>query len=98
MTEHIRRAAPGDEADITAMIHELAEFERAAEECTVTETHIRTALFGERPIAYAHVVEVDGAIAATALWFLNFSTWPRFFAETCVWQGVVKRKCLSCKE
>ena len=74
MTEHIRRAAPGDEADITAMIHELAEFERAAEECTVTETHIRTALFGERPIAYAHVVEVDGAIAATALWFLNFST------------------------
>ena len=75
MTEHIRRAAPGDEADITAMIHELAEFERAAEECTVTETHIRTALFGERPIAYAHVVEVDGAIAATALWFLNFSTW-----------------------
>ena len=75
MTEHIRRAAPGDEADITAMIHELAEFERAAEECIVTETHIRTALFGERPIAYAHVVEVDGAIAATALWFLNFSTW-----------------------
>jgi GNAT superfamily N-acetyltransferase len=75
LTENIRRAAPGDEAEITAMIHELADFERAADECTVTETHIRTALFGERPIAYAHVAEVDGAIAATALWFLNFSTW-----------------------
>ncbi len=75
MTEHIRRAQPGDEAEITAMIHELAEFERAIEECTVTETQIRTALFGERPVAYAHMAEVDGAVAATALWFLNFSTW-----------------------
>ena len=30
MTEIIRRAQPGDEAELTAMIHELAEFERAS--------------------------------------------------------------------
>ncbi len=75
MTERIRRAAPGDEADITAMIHELAEFEHAAEECVVSETQIRSALFDDRPTAYAHVAEVDGQVAASALWFLNFSTW-----------------------
>ncbi len=75
MTEHIRRAEPRDAADITAMIHELAEFERAAGDCTVRETQIRTAIFGDPPTVRAHVAEVDGEVAAAALWFLNFSTW-----------------------
>ncbi|AWT52897.1 GNAT family N-acetyltransferase [Mycolicibacterium smegmatis] len=75
MTELIRRARPGDEVEITAMIRELAEFERASDECTVTEEQLHTALFGDKPVAYAHVVEVDGQAAATAVWFLNFSTW-----------------------
>lgn len=71
----VRRAATDDVTDITAMIHELAEFEHAAQHCTVTEKQITAALFSETPTAYAHVVEVDGQIAAMALWFLNFSTW-----------------------
>jgi GNAT superfamily N-acetyltransferase len=75
MSRRVRRAAPGDEADLTAMIHELAEFEHAAERCTVTETQMRAALFGESPTVHAHVAEVDGQIAGGALWFLNFSTW-----------------------
>lgn len=75
MSERIRLARKGDEAEITAMIYELAEFERLTDQCVVTETQIATALFGERPTAYAHIVEVDGQAAATALWFLNFSTW-----------------------
>ncbi|CDO87418.1 GCN5 family acetyltransferase [Mycobacterium triplex] len=75
MSENIRRAAPEDAAAITDMIHALAEFEHAADHCTVTEKQISTALFGNSPIAHAHVAEVDGAIAAMALWFVNFSTW-----------------------
>lgn len=75
MTEHIRRAIQKDAADITDMIHALAEFERAAEQCTVTETQICTALFGSSPTVHGHVAEVDGEIAAMALWFVNFSTW-----------------------
>lgn len=75
MTERIRRARPGDEVDLTAMIHELADFERAGAECTVTETQIGAAVFGDPPTVQAHVAEVDGEIAAGALWFANFSTW-----------------------
>ncbi len=75
MTELIRRARPGDEAEIVAMIEELAAFEKASAECTVTETQMRAALFAEQPIAFAHMVEVDGQPAATAVWFRNFSTW-----------------------
>ncbi|RUP06267.1 MAG: GNAT family N-acetyltransferase [Mycobacterium sp.] len=75
MSAQIRRATPADVADITAMIHQLAEFEHAADECTVTEKQIATALFGDSPTVYGHVAESDGQVAAMALWFLNFSTW-----------------------
>ena len=71
----IRRAEPGDEVELTAMIHELAEFERAGHECTVTESHLRTALFGDVPTVQGHIAEEDGKTAAGALWFRNFSTW-----------------------
>lgn len=71
----IRPARPGDETDIVAMIHELALFERAPEECTVTESQISAALFGDDAIAHCHLAEVDGHTAAMALWFRNFSTW-----------------------
>ena len=75
MTERIRRAVPADGAAITAMIHGLARFERAAEQCTVNETQVSAALFTEPATLRAHVAEVDGEVAAMALWFLNFSTW-----------------------
>jgi GNAT superfamily N-acetyltransferase len=75
MTGIIRRAIPEDAADITDMIHALAEFEHAADQCTVTEKQISTALFGDPPTVYGHVAELDGEIAAMGLWFLNFSTW-----------------------
>jgi len=61
--------------ELTAMIHELAEFERASADCTVTESQLRDALFGDHPTVYGHIAEVDGQAAAGALWFRNFSTW-----------------------
>jgi GNAT superfamily N-acetyltransferase len=75
VTELIRRVRPGDEVELTAMIHELAEFEHAAQECTVTESQLRDALFGDQPTVHGHIAEVDGDAAAGALWFRNFSTW-----------------------
>jgi len=75
MTESIRRVQPGDEVELIAMIHELAAFERAPELCTITESQLRAALFGDAPTVHGHIVEVDGEAAAGALWFYNFSTW-----------------------
>lgn len=71
----IRPARRGDETEIAAMIHELAEFERAPEQCTVTESDVTAALFGDDPPARCHIAEVDGETAAMAVWFRNFSTW-----------------------
>ena len=72
---NIRLAEPGDEAEIVAMIYELAVFEKAPEECTVTENQITAALFGDDAVASCHLVEIGGEVAAMALWFRNFSTW-----------------------
>lgn len=75
MTSRIRLAAPGDVVEIVAMIHELALFERAPEQCTVTGSQLTAALFGDDAVASCHIIEVDGETAAMALWFRNFSTW-----------------------
>ncbi|MCX5044571.1 GNAT family N-acetyltransferase [Aldersonia sp. NBC_00410] len=71
----IRRAEPDDVPAIVALVHELADYERAADECTVTVEQLHTALFGPSPAVYAHVAVAAGEIVGTAVWFLNFSTW-----------------------
>ena len=75
MNALIRAAARGDEPVIVAMIRELAEFERAPEQCTVTEPQITAALFGDDPTAHCLIAECDGDAAAMALWYRTFSTW-----------------------
>jgi GNAT superfamily N-acetyltransferase len=71
----IRPARPGDETHIVELIHELALFEKAPEECTITESQLSEALFGDDAVMHCYLAEVDGHTAAVALWFRNFSTW-----------------------
>lgn len=74
----IRRAVPGDVDEILAMIRELAEYERLAEEAVATPSQLHAALFGPAPAVYAYVVDDDpkaGTLAGFAIYFLNFSTW-----------------------
>jgi L-amino acid N-acyltransferase YncA len=71
----IRRATAADVEAMVGLVYELAEYEKARHECSLTSEQLRTALFGPDPALYAHVVEVDGVIVGTAIWFLNFSTW-----------------------
>ncbi len=66
---------PDDVPAVVAFVHELAEYEREPESCLLTEAQLRTAVFGERPAVFGHVAVVDGSVAATALWFVTFSTW-----------------------
>ena len=73
MTTAVRPATPRDTADITAMIRALAEFEGDPEQCTVTELHVSTTLFGPFPSAHCHVADVDGRVAAMALWCLRYT-------------------------
>ena len=71
----IRTATEDDVPAIVAMVHELAEYERAPGECHLTEGQLTTALFGPAPALFGHVAFVGDEPAGCALWFLNFSTW-----------------------
>jgi GNAT superfamily N-acetyltransferase len=73
----------GRESDIeavVAMVRELAEYERAADQVHLTAEQLHRALFaGAAPdgsrAAYLLVAELDDQPVGFALWFLNFSTW-----------------------
>jgi GNAT superfamily N-acetyltransferase len=71
----IREACAGDVRAVVGLVHELAEYERSAELCTLTEAQLHTALFGPTPTAHCHVAEVAGEVVGCAIWFVSFSTW-----------------------
>jgi GNAT superfamily N-acetyltransferase len=73
----IRAALPSDVPEIHAMVRELAEYERAAEDARATQEQLHTALFGEQPAVFALMAEDDATAEPVgfALWFRNFSTW-----------------------
>jgi GNAT superfamily N-acetyltransferase len=75
VTAIVRRVAERDVDAVVARVHELADYERAAEHCTLTADQLRATLFGPSPALFGHVAEVEGTIVGCALWFLNFSTW-----------------------
>lgn len=76
MTETVvRRVQESDVPAVVSLVHELAEYERAPHECSLTSAQLRTALFAPSPALFGHVAEVDGSVEGFAVWFLNYSTW-----------------------
>lgn len=71
----IRYSTPADLPAVVALVHELADYERAADECLLTQGQLAAALFDPHPAVFGHVAEVGGEVVGCALWFKNFSTW-----------------------
>jgi len=57
------------------LIRELAVFEKAPEEVTVSLQHFEESGFGANPVWWAFVAEIDGVVAAFALYYIRYSTW-----------------------
>lgn len=71
----IRKAERKDCVRLLELIQELAEFEKAPQEVTVTLSHFEDSGFGEKPVWWAFVAEVDGIVEAFALYYIRYSTW-----------------------
>lgn len=71
----IRRAVKEDCPRILELVRELALFERAPDEVTVTLEHFRDSGFGKNPVWWAFVAEAEGAVQAFALYYIRYSTW-----------------------
>lgn len=71
----VRRVRESDVDAVVGLVHELAEYERAPDECRLTAEQLHRALFRPGAALFGHVAEVDGVVTGCALWFLNYSTW-----------------------
>jgi len=75
MTIMIRRAERKDCARIMELVHELAVYEKAPDEVTVTLEHFEESGFGANPVWWAFVAEIEGKVEAFALYYIRYSTW-----------------------
>lgn len=82
----IRRAVSEDCSRLLELVHELALFERAPNEVTVTLEHFAESGFGENPVWWAFVAETEGIIHGFALYYIRFSTWKgqRLYLEDLI--------------
>jgi len=75
MSIKIRVAQKADCPRLLELVHELALYERAPEEVTVSLEEFEAAGFGEKPVWKAFVAEENGFIAGFAIYYIRFSTW-----------------------
>lgn len=75
MNINIRVATQQDCPRLLELIHELAVYEKAPEEVTVTLAEFEDAGFGSNPVWNAFVVENDQLIIGFALYYTRYSTW-----------------------
>jgi GNAT superfamily N-acetyltransferase len=71
----IRKAVRSDCKRILELVKELAVYERAPKEVTVTLEHFENSGFGSRRVWWAFVAEVNGKVEGFALYYIRFSTW-----------------------
>lgn len=71
----IRKSIKEDCPGILQLIHELAVFERAPEQVTVTLEHFAESGFGQKPVWWAFVAETEGEVHGFALYYIRYSTW-----------------------
>ncbi|MBX3254052.1 MAG: GNAT family N-acetyltransferase [Chitinophagaceae bacterium] len=93
----IRRAVKEDCPRLMELVYELAVFEKAPEEVTVTPEHFEESGFGKNPVWWAFVAEAgyngNKKIVALALYYIRYSTWKgqRMYLEDIIvtqqWRG-----------
>ena len=71
----IRRAVKEDCERLLELVKELALYEKAPQEVTVTLDHFIESGFGANPVWWAFVAEEDGLVQGFALYYVRYSTW-----------------------
>jgi len=102
----IRKAVKEDCPRMMELINELAIYEKAPDAVTVDFNHFVESGFGDKPIWWAFLAEVDGRVEGFALWYIRYSTWKgqRLYLEDLIvtdkmrGQGIGKLLLDSLKE
>jgi GNAT superfamily N-acetyltransferase len=81
MAVTIRRAVKEDCPRLLELVKELAVYEKAPDEVTVTLEHFEQSGFGDKPVWWAFVAETvpplgqEGEVVGFALYYIRYSTW-----------------------
>ena len=78
----LRPATIDDLDEVIALIHDLAEYERAADEVQLDRDELARHLFGDSPAAFVVLAVDGGVVAGMALCYTTFSTW---LGEPGIW-------------
>lgn len=75
METTIRAAVKEDCTAMMELINELALYEKAPQEVTVSFKHFVESGFGPNPVWWAFVAEQEGKVIGFALYYIRYSTW-----------------------
>lgn len=87
MSEYsLRKAQKEDCERLLELIQELAEYEKAPDEVTVSLEEFVDSGFGDHPVWEAFVIESEGRIQGMALYYIRYSTWKgrRIYLEDII--------------
>jgi len=86
MEVKIRRSLKEDCPRLLELVKELATYERAPQEVTVTLEHFTESGFGKNPVWWAFSALADGEIVGFALYYIRYSTWKgqRMYLEDLI--------------
>jgi GNAT superfamily N-acetyltransferase len=93
----VRKAVKEDCYRILELIVELAVYEKEPDAVTVTLEHFEESGFGEKPVWWAFVAEVDGVVQGFALYYIRYSTWrgQRMYLEDLLVTDAARGKGLG---
>lgn len=82
----IRAAIKEDCPRMMELIKELAAYENAPEQVTVSFEHFTESGFGASPVWWAYVAEANGRVEGFALYYTRYSTWKgqRMYLEDII--------------
>ena len=75
MNISVRKGTKEDMPSVHALIYELAVYEKAPNEVTNTVEDMLVDGFGENPVFFCLVAEVEHKIVGTAIYHMKYSTW-----------------------
>ena len=75
MSITIRSIKKEDCARLLELVHELAVYEKAPEEVTVTLDHFIESGFGQHPVWWGFAAEEEGIVIGFVLYYIRYSTW-----------------------
>ena len=94
MKINIRKATKNDIVHVYDLIQELAEYEKAPGEVSLTLNELQNDGFGDNPSYYCLVAETEEQIIGMALYYIKYSTWKGkcIFLEDIIVKEIYRRQ------